>query len=329
MPPRRKRAGRSDASYPKTSRSCKFALAGCSAAAPSISILKEFQAQWRLPFVVADGFAGLRRPAAARRRDSFRRRRASKLCLVGRNGSGKSTLLQDRRGPHRGRRRNALPPARTRASAICRRSRISPASTAFALCRGRTRAGGRCAYRARRSFEASSASAARKIRRVSPAARRAAPRWRGRWRPSPTFCCSTSRPTISTCPAIEWLEAELKALRSALVIISHDRRFLTNLSRGTVWLDRGRRAELGRGFGDFEAWRDQELEEEERQRHKIDRKIVAEEHWLRYGVTARRKRNQQPARRAPCDARRAPRAPAAPRATCGSWRPKARSPASW
>src|SRR5207244_10128364 len=33
------------------------------------------------------------------------------------------------------------------------------------------------------------------------------------------------------------------------------------------------------------------LAEEERDRHKLDRKIVAEEHWLRYGVTARRKRN--------------------------------------
>ena len=92
-------------------------------------------------------------------------------------------------------------------------------------------------------------------------------------------------------PAIEWLEAELKGLRSALVLISHDRRFLTNLSRMTVWIDRGRTRVLGKGFGAFEAWRDQQLEDEEMQQHKLDRQIVAEEHWLRYGVTARRKRN--------------------------------------
>ena len=92
-------------------------------------------------------------------------------------------------------------------------------------------------------------------------------------------------------PAIEWLESELASLRSALVLISHDRRFLTNLSRATVWLDRGRTRRLDRGFGDFEAWRDKVLEEEERDRHKLDRQIVAEEHWVRYGVTARRKRN--------------------------------------
>ena len=92
-------------------------------------------------------------------------------------------------------------------------------------------------------------------------------------------------------PAIEWLETELKSLRSALVLISHDRRFLTNLSRTTVWIDRGTTRRLGKGFGEFEAWRDLQLEEEELQQHKLDRQIVNEEHWLRYGVTARRKRN--------------------------------------
>jgi len=92
-------------------------------------------------------------------------------------------------------------------------------------------------------------------------------------------------------PAIEWLEGELKSLRSALVIISHDRRFLQNLSRKTIWLDRGKTHELGKGFSEFEAWRDNLLEEEELQQHKLERKIAMEEDWLRYGVTARRKRN--------------------------------------
>ncbi|WP_370676645.1 ABC-F family ATP-binding cassette domain-containing protein [Pleomorphomonas sp. PLEO] len=92
-------------------------------------------------------------------------------------------------------------------------------------------------------------------------------------------------------PAIEWLESELKTMKSALVLISHDRRFLENLSRTTVWLDRGVTRTLDRGFSHFEAWRDQVLEEEERDLVKLDRKIEAEEHWMRYGVTARRKRN--------------------------------------
>ena len=92
-------------------------------------------------------------------------------------------------------------------------------------------------------------------------------------------------------PTIEWLESALAAQRAALVLISHDRRFLENLSRTTVWLDRGRARRVELGFGAFEAWRDEQLAEEEVAQHKLDRKIVAEEHWVRYGVTGRRKRN--------------------------------------
>jgi ATP-binding cassette subfamily F protein uup len=92
---------------------------------------------------------------------------------------------------------------------------------------------------------------------------------------------------------IEWLEQDLASRRAALVIVSHDRRLLSTLSRSTVWLDRGQTRRLERGFGHFEEWRDAVLAEEERDQHKLDRKIVAEEHWMRYGVTGRRKRNMR------------------------------------
>ena len=92
---------------------------------------------------------------------------------------------------------------------------------------------------------------------------------------------------------IEWLERDLDSRRTALVIISHDRRFLANLTRSTVWLDRGATRRLERGFAHFEEWRDLLLAEEEREQHKLARKIAAEEHWMRYGVTARRKRNMR------------------------------------
>jgi ATP-binding cassette subfamily F protein uup len=93
--------------------------------------------------------------------------------------------------------------------------------------------------------------------------------------------------------AIEWLEARLAQSRSALALISHDRRLLADLTRATIWIDRGRTRRLDQGFGAFEAWRDAKLEEEELERHKLDRQIVNEEHWMRYGVTARRKRNMR------------------------------------
>ncbi len=93
-------------------------------------------------------------------------------------------------------------------------------------------------------------------------------------------------------PAIEWLEGELSAMRSALVLVSHDRRFLETLSRVTVWLLDGKTRRMARGFKGFESWRDKALEREERDRHKLDRKLAAEAEWLHKGVTARRKRNQ-------------------------------------
>ena len=92
-------------------------------------------------------------------------------------------------------------------------------------------------------------------------------------------------------PAIEWLEERLKAVKGALLMISHDRRFLENLSRSTVWLDRGLTRSINRGFAHFEAWRDDVLEQAELERHKLDRKIEREQHWMHGGVTGRRKRN--------------------------------------
>ncbi|SFO51652.1 ATP-binding cassette, subfamily F, uup [Cohaesibacter marisflavi] len=92
-------------------------------------------------------------------------------------------------------------------------------------------------------------------------------------------------------PAIEWLESELKLIRSAKVIISHDRRFLENLTRNVVWIDRGTARRSNRGFANFEAWRDEVFEQEQIEEQKLKQKILAEEDWIRYGVTARRKRN--------------------------------------
>ena len=93
-------------------------------------------------------------------------------------------------------------------------------------------------------------------------------------------------------PAIEWLENELQSIRSALVIISHDRRFLENLSQATVWLNLGSAKRLDKGFAHFENWGDELIEQEKLDRHKLDRKIHYENEWLIHGVSARRKRNQ-------------------------------------
>ncbi len=93
--------------------------------------------------------------------------------------------------------------------------------------------------------------------------------------------------------AIEWLEKELAQSRAAIVLISHDRRFLETLSRKTLWLDRGKTRQLNKGFSHFENWRDTIYEQHERDARKLKHRIAREEHWMRYGVTARRKRNHR------------------------------------
>jgi ATP-binding cassette subfamily F protein uup len=92
--------------------------------------------------------------------------------------------------------------------------------------------------------------------------------------------------------AIDWLENWLSRYTGAFVVISHDRTFLTRLTRQTLWLDRGsiRRKEIG--FGGFDEWTEAVFAEEARAAQKLDSKLRLEAHWLERGVTARRKRNQ-------------------------------------
>jgi ATP-binding cassette subfamily F protein uup len=92
--------------------------------------------------------------------------------------------------------------------------------------------------------------------------------------------------------AIEWLEEWLKRFKGAFIVISHDRTFLTRLTKSCLWLDRGqlRRAEIG--FGGFDAWTEAVYAEEARAADKLDAKLKLELHWLQRGVTARRRRNQ-------------------------------------
>ena len=92
--------------------------------------------------------------------------------------------------------------------------------------------------------------------------------------------------------AIAWLENELKSTRAGFVLISHDRAFLRALTRATLWIDRGQVRRAEQGFEHFESWRDKIWEEEDQQRHKLNRKIKAEARWAVEGISARRKRNQ-------------------------------------
>jgi ABC transport system ATP-binding/permease protein len=92
--------------------------------------------------------------------------------------------------------------------------------------------------------------------------------------------------------AIEWLEDWLKRYTGAFIAISHDRTFLTRLTKSTIWLDRGAIKRKDIGFGGFDAWTDEVYAQEARNAERLDAKLKLEEHWLLRGVTARRARNE-------------------------------------
>ncbi|MEY9675328.1 ABC-F family ATP-binding cassette domain-containing protein [Bradyrhizobium elkanii] len=212
-----------------------------------------------------------------------------RVCLIGRNGSGKSTLLRIAAGlvePDAG-SRFVQPGATIRY--LPQEPDFGDHKTTLAY----VEAGlgpGDDHYQARYLLQQLGLSGEEDPTHVSGGEARRAALARV-LAPSPDILLLDEPTNHLDLPTIEWLEGELESRRCALVLISHDRRFLTNLSRTTAWLDRGQIRQIERGFGAFEAWRDEVLAEEEREQHKLDRKIVNEEHWLRYGVSGRRKRN--------------------------------------
>jgi ATP-binding cassette subfamily F protein uup len=213
-----------------------------------------------------------------------------KLCLVGRNGSGKSTLLKVAAGLLEADRGTRF----IQPGATIRYLPQEPDLSGFANVRSYVEAGLEPGDDPKRAFallgklglsgdEATATLSGGEARRAALARALA---------PSPDILLLDEPTNHLDLPAIEWLESELAGMRSALVLISHDRRFLETLSRTTVWLDRGRARRLERGFAGFESWRDETLAQEEIERHKLNRRIAMEEDWVRYGVSGRRKRNQ-------------------------------------
>ena len=98
-------------------------------------------------------------------------------------------------------------------------------------------------------------------------------------------------------PTIQWLEQELGGYRGAIVLISHDRRFLETLTHTTFWLDRGIVRRMDEGFGQFDTWSEEILTQELTESKKLDKLIAQETVWSRQGISARRKRNMGRMRR--------------------------------
>ncbi|WP_028746476.1 ABC-F family ATP-binding cassette domain-containing protein [Rhizobium mesoamericanum] len=214
-----------------------------------------------------------------------------KICLVGRNGSGKSTLLKIAAGLVEAQSGEVF----RHPSSTVRYLEQAPDFAGFSTVQAYAEAGlgpGDDHYRVAYLLSHLGLTGEEDPKNLSGGEARRAALARV-LAPEPDILLLDEPTNHLDLPTIEWLEGELQKSRSALVLISHDRRFLEKVSTATVWLDRGTSRRLDRGFAHFEAWRDQVLEAEELEQHKLGKAIEREEHWLRYGVTARRKRNMR------------------------------------
>ena len=212
-----------------------------------------------------------------------------RICLVGRNGSGKSTLLKVAAGLLQadGGKRFIQP------GATIRYLPQEPDFTGFSTVLDYVEAGmgpGDDPYRGQALLDRLGLSGDEDPSQLSGGQQRRAAIART-LAPAPDLLLLDEPTNHLDLPAIEWLEAELKSLRAGLVLISHDRRLLETLTRSIVWLDDGVTRRIDRGFAHYEAWREEIEAQAERDAHLLGRQILREEHWMRYGVTARRKRN--------------------------------------
>ncbi|KQZ49411.1 elongation factor 3 [Rhizobium sp. Root149] len=214
-----------------------------------------------------------------------------RICLVGRNGSGKSTLMKIAAGLVEAQSGEVF----RHPSSTIRYLEQAPDFAGYTTVQAYCEAGlgpGDDPYRVTYLLSHLGLTGEEDPRRLSGGEARRAALARV-MAPEPDILMLDEPTNHLDLPTIEWLEGEMLKSRSALVLISHDRRFLEKVSTAVVWLDRGTSRRMDRGFVHFEAWRDEVLEAEELEQHKLGRQIEREEHWLRYGVTARRKRNMR------------------------------------
>jgi ATP-binding cassette subfamily F protein uup len=213
-----------------------------------------------------------------------------RVCLVGRNGSGKSTLLKIAAGetePDSGER--FVQPGTT-----IRYLAQEPDFSSFATVHDFVSSSlgpGDDVHRADRLISDLGLSGDSPTKTLSGGERRRCALAQT-LAPNPDILLLDEPTNHLDLPMINWLEMQLSQSKSAIIIVSHDRRLLETLSEETVWLFQGQSQQLDRGFRDFERWRDEFVENQARERKRLDKKLEAETQWLHKGVTARRKRNQ-------------------------------------
>ena len=216
--------------------------------------------------------------------------KGDKTCLVGRNGSGKSTLLKVFAGEILADSGERFVQPGARIAYLPQDPALDGATVAEYVAKGLPEDERDQTYRVDAVLDAVGVDGSRDPRQLSGGEGRRAALARALVG-NPDALLLDEPTNHLDLPTILWLEDWLKAYQGALVLISHDRRFLENVSRQTLWLERGvvRRAEFG--FAGFPAWQEETYAAEEAELARMDNLLRRELHWLARGVTARRKRN--------------------------------------
>ncbi|MFD2233084.1 ABC-F family ATP-binding cassette domain-containing protein [Phaeospirillum tilakii] len=216
--------------------------------------------------------------------------RGDKTCLVGRNGSGKSTLLKVFAGEILADSGERFLQPGCRVALLAQEPTLGGPTVADHVATGLPEGERDQTYRVEVLLDAVGLSGDRDTATLSGGeARRAALAHALVGEPDVLLL---DEPTNHLdLPTILWLEQWLAAFSGAVVMISHDRRFLDTVSKQTLWLERGvvRRAEVG--FNRFTEWQEEVLAAEEATLARVENKLRQELHWLARGVTARRRRN--------------------------------------
>jgi len=215
--------------------------------------------------------------------------RGDRICLLGRNGSGKSTLMKVLAGQQELDRGDRFVQPGTRVAYLDQDPDMASAATVGDWVAAGLPSGAGT-HAAEAALDRLGLSPDRPTGPLSGGERRRAALART-LAGDPDVMLLDEPTNHLDLPTIRWLEDMLDGWRGALVLISHDRRFLTRLGRRIAWLDRGRLRTTDRGFAEFEAWRDEVFAAEEAQAHKLDRLLKEETRWLNEGISARRRRN--------------------------------------